>query len=128
MHEIAVQDDMRNLKALRYILLLIEFLDSLKGGGRNPKKLPPGEDLQKRLNVPDALSSSVTRRFASKGQMPRWNTDNLITHLCALALTVDSFETDMHGSRDDLRLDQSTMSQYFGEIGARFGDLTEKER
>lgn len=128
LHAIAVRDDIRNLKALRYILLLVEFLGSLKGGGRNAKKLPIREELQKRLDVPDTLISSVTRRFASKGEMPKWNIDNLITHACALALTVDNFETDTHDLREDLRLDQSAMSQYFRETGARVGNLTEKER
>ena len=37
--------------------------------------------------------------------MPRWNTDNLITHICAAALIVDNFEVDVSDIRNDLKLE-----------------------
>jgi DNA-directed RNA polymerase I subunit RPA49 len=37
--------------------------------------------------------------------MPRWNTDNLITHICAAALIVDGFEVDVNDIRNDLKLE-----------------------
>lgn len=37
--------------------------------------------------------------------MTKWKVDNLVTHICALALIVDNFETDVHDIREDLSLD-----------------------
>lgn len=37
--------------------------------------------------------------------MPRWNTDNLMTHIAAAALIVDDFEVDVNDLRDDLKID-----------------------
>ena len=37
--------------------------------------------------------------------MTKWKVDNLVTHICALALIVDNFDTDVHDIREDLSLD-----------------------
>lgn len=37
--------------------------------------------------------------------MPRWNQDNLMTHVFAAALIVDGFEVDVNDLREDLKLD-----------------------
>jgi DNA-directed RNA polymerase I subunit RPA49 len=37
--------------------------------------------------------------------MPRWNIDNLMTHIAAAALIVDEFEVDVNDLRDDLKLE-----------------------
>jgi hypothetical protein len=37
--------------------------------------------------------------------MPRWNIDNLMTHIAAAALIVDDFEVDVNDLRDDLKLE-----------------------
>lgn len=37
--------------------------------------------------------------------MPRWNIDNLMTHICAAALIIDDFEVDVNDLRDDLKLE-----------------------
>jgi DNA-directed RNA polymerase I subunit RPA49 len=37
--------------------------------------------------------------------MPRWNVDNLITHICAAALIVDDFAVDVNDLREDLKLE-----------------------
>jgi DNA-directed RNA polymerase I subunit RPA49 len=43
--------------------------------------------------------------------MPRWNTDNLITHIAAAALIVDDFEVDVNDLRDDLKVDNKEYVQ-----------------
>lgn len=60
--------------------------------------------------------------------MTKWHVDNLLTHAAALALVVDNFETDVHDLREDLRLDNKQIAQYFHEIGCRVGAPTEAER
>ena len=37
--------------------------------------------------------------------MTKWRVDNLITHIAALALTVDDFEVDIYDLKEDLRLE-----------------------
>jgi hypothetical protein len=37
--------------------------------------------------------------------MPRWNVDNLHTHIAAAALIVDDFEVDVNDLRDDLKIE-----------------------
>lgn len=37
--------------------------------------------------------------------MPRWNIDNLITHVAAAALIVDDHEVDVNDLREDLKLE-----------------------
>ena len=38
-------------------------------------------------------------------EMPRWNIDNLMTHVAAAALIVDDYEVDVNDLREDLRLE-----------------------
>ena len=37
--------------------------------------------------------------------MPRWNIDNLLTHVAAASLIVDDFEVDVNDLREDLKLE-----------------------
>jgi len=37
--------------------------------------------------------------------MPRWNVDNLMTHIAAAALIVDDFAVDVNDLREDLKLE-----------------------
>lgn len=50
------------------------------------------------------LSLNTSDLF-SNGEMPRWNIDNLMTHIAAAALIVDDFEVDVNDLRDDLKLE-----------------------
>jgi DNA-directed RNA polymerase I subunit RPA49 len=38
-------------------------------------------------------------------EMPRWNIDNLVTHIAAASLIVDDNEVDVNDLRDDLKID-----------------------
>lgn len=70
LHALASGDDVRKLKVLRYIYMLLEFYHSLKGGGRMPKKIPQREDLNNRLKVQDSLIDGIRRKFTSQGCVP----------------------------------------------------------
>lgn len=57
-------EDVPKLKALKYLLLLLEFYGALQPG-RGGKKVPPKDKLKLKLpDWPDALVDSVRRRFA----------------------------------------------------------------
>lgn len=85
----------------------------------------------------------LTKSFS---EMTKWKVDNLVTHICALALIIDNFETDVNDIREDLGLDNKQfvshecvgetlhtnllyrITQYFHEIGCAVTPPTEKDR
>ncbi|KAL8718438.1 MAG: hypothetical protein Q9225_004422 [Loekoesia sp. 1 TL-2023] len=122
--------NVRKLKTLKYLLLLLEWYGALqsptKGGGR---KLLHPEKLRNGLSGwSSSLVDGVTHRFAGGGRVvTRWHLDNLITHICALAVTVDDFTSDVYDLTQDLKLEMKDMRKYFREIGCQMGPPTEGE-
>lgn len=51
------------------------------------------------------LSTSAFTDMHRTNDMPRWNTDNLMTHVAAAALIVDDFEVDVNDLREDLKIE-----------------------
>jgi len=123
--------EIQKLKVLRFILLCVNFNAALKVKGRGAKQIPPKEKLMAEMgeDVPPPVVDSIRRRFASENNdMTRWNIDNLMTHICAAALIVDNFEVDVNDLRDDLKLENKEIKQYFHELGCRITVPTENER
>jgi DNA-directed RNA polymerase I subunit RPA49 len=60
--------------------------------------------------------------------MNSWEVDNLITHMGALSLYIDNWETDTTDLKDDLRMDVTKLLPYFRELGCRVGGMSEKDR
>ncbi|KAK0250252.1 hypothetical protein B0A54_01466 [Friedmanniomyces endolithicus] len=130
-------DDVLKLQALRYLALLLAFHDALTGGGRNGKKVPKKDVLLKKLGPvqeiwPEALIESVRLRFASPAsghtELPKWYLENLYTHMCALSLYIDDWRTNTTSLKEDLKMENKQISQYFVELGAKVGPPTERER
>ena len=113
------KDNVEKLKMLRYMLLLIQFINATKSG-REGRKLPRHDEL-KTINEgqPDSLLQGVKRKFSEGPTMTRHSADLLITHLCAIAMVVDNYEVDMWDLKDDLKMEIGPMAQYFKEIGAK---------
>lgn len=130
---LAQSGDVKRLKTLRYLLILLEFYGSLGSGPKGIKKVPQREQLRKALvNANEGMTEGVRRRFTdSKYVLPtvslsphsvyvkertkivistlnKWHADNLLTHITALALTIDHFDLDLFDLREDLKLDQKT--------------------
>ncbi|EME43224.1 hypothetical protein DOTSEDRAFT_89151 [Dothistroma septosporum NZE10] len=123
-------DDRLKLTALRYLALLLEFHDALSNAGRAGKKVPKKDILAKRFSAwPMQLVDAVRRRFADEsGQaLGKWQQDNLYTHICALSLYIDGWLTDTSNLKDDLKLEQRVISQYFHELGCKVSQPTETE-
>lgn len=51
------------------------------------------------------LATSAFTDMHRTNDMPRWNTDNLMTHVAAAALIVDDFEVDVNDLREDLKIE-----------------------
>lgn len=128
--DLAATDQVLRLKALKYLQLLLEFHDALPSGGRNGKKVPKKDVLDKRLAAwPETLVYSVRRRFATESnELTKWHMQNLYTHMCALSLYVDGWTTDTSNLRDDLKVDTKEIVQYFRELGCKIAAPTEAEK
>ncbi|EOD46513.1 putative a49-like rna polymerase i associated factor protein [Neofusicoccum parvum UCRNP2] len=127
-YDISRGKNVKKIKVLKYILLLIDFLAALKPARNGAKKLPQRADLETKTKTSGALLDGVRRKFADGNELTKWHVDNLITHIAALSLFIDDYVTDTFDLREDLRLDNKLIGQYFHEIGCRVGPPTEKER
>jgi len=101
--KLVASKDVKNLRGLRYLLLLVEWYHALKKGARGVLRVPRKEDLLQ--GWPSELVDGVGRRFAEGGELNTWHKHNLLTHILALALVLDGGVTDTRDIRDDLRLD-----------------------
>jgi DNA-directed RNA polymerase I subunit RPA49 len=121
--------DVQKLRALRYLLCLLEFFGSARSKGKGVRTLPYKDALRAAVpGVPEAVVEHIRQKFSVNGQMLKYQTDLLITHACALALVVDNFEVDMYDLREDLHLEVKEISQYFQEVGAKVAPANEVER
>lgn len=125
-------DDINKLKALRYLTLLLEFHECLANGGRMAAKKVPKKDVmaKKLAGWPPALVSSVRTRFTNDSgtELAKWHLDNLCTHICALSLYVDNWQTDTTNLKDDLKLETKAISQYFAELGCKVSAPNEGDK
>ena len=128
--ELGKREDTLRLKALGYLNVLLDFHAALTNLGKTGKKVPRREVMDRKLaSWPEPLVSSVRKRFAnSTNELPKWHLERLYTHICALALYTDGYVTDTRDLREDLKLEQKEIVQYFRELGCKVGPLTEKER
>ncbi|KAH7074603.1 DNA-directed RNA polymeras-like protein I 49 kDa polypeptide [Paraphoma chrysanthemicola] len=122
----------QKLKVLRFIYLSISFAAALGGGGAGrPKKIPKKGQLEDMMgdDAPAGSVMALRRKFAPSDsfEMPRWNIDNLMTHIAAAALIVDNFEVDVNDLRDDLKLENKEIKAYFQELGCRVNNPTATE-
>ncbi|KAL9008557.1 MAG: hypothetical protein Q9173_006330, partial [Seirophora scorigena] len=122
--------DVRRLKTLKYMLLLLEWYNALQTAPHksSTRRVLPAEKLQQALTGWSSfVVDSVSRRFAEGSVLVRrWHLDLLITHICALALTVDGdgdggagFATNLHDLGQDLKLEIKDTKKYFREVGCQ---------
>ena len=121
--------DVKKLKTLRYLLLLVEWYKSLKPPNKQGRRIPKLEE------IPDLVTgwgtdivNGVARRFSDGSLVNKWYHDNLTTHILALTLVLDNFVTDTHDIREDLKLETKHISKYYAELGCTVALPTETER
>ena len=125
----ATNDDaVTRLRVLRYFsFVLLFYLGTKPGRQRGTRQLPTREKLRELLDpAPEAVVENIRRKFSDAGTMRKFHIDLLMTHCCAFACIVDNFEVDTQNLRDDLRLDQKAINQYFHEIGGRVKPVSNK--
>jgi DNA-directed RNA polymerase I subunit RPA49 len=109
-----------HLRRLRYLLFIIVFWRTTRQAReRGVWQIAKREKLREFLApAPEHVIESIRRKFSEHGEMRKTQVDLLMTHCAALACVVDGFETDIFDLREDLKLEEKEMSQYFAEIGA----------
>lgn len=118
---IVKSQDIKKLRALKYLLLLLDFVSALRPA-RGGRTVPQRDELKQKMEAwPETAVDNVRRRFAEGGyvgQYPvlwtptdarsdinKWHFDNLMTHMAAISLYIDGYRTDTHDLREDLRME-----------------------
>ncbi|KAG5946355.1 hypothetical protein E4U60_004193 [Claviceps pazoutovae] len=114
-------DAITRLRVLRYFNFVLTFyLITKPGKQRGTRQVPPRDKLRELLQpAPEAVVENIRRKFSDAGVVRKFHIDLLMAHCCVYACIVDNFEVDTQNLRDDLRLDQKSMNNYFREIGGR---------
>lgn len=109
------------LRLLRYLYFLQRFLATArKGRDKGTQEILKKDKLAEELEpAPPPVIESIRRKFSDKGLIRKQHVDLLTTTMCALSCIIDNFETNTWDLKEDLKLEQRAMSQYFFEIGAR---------
>jgi DNA-directed RNA polymerase I subunit RPA49 len=76
--KVAKEGDVKKLKVLRYLSLLLEFHLALGKQSREGRKLPKREDLKKVLGVQDNLVDRIVKKFGDGGYSPTLYFSNLV--------------------------------------------------
>lgn len=115
------EDPIPRLKLLRYFLWVLTFWSlTTKGRERGTKGIARRDKLREALApAPEVVIENIRRKFSDSGVMRKAHVDLLMTHCCVFACIIDNFEVNTLDLREDLKLEQKQLNQYFVEIGAR---------
>ncbi|KAG5925405.1 hypothetical protein E4U42_004329 [Claviceps africana] len=121
-------DAVTRLRVLRYFNFVLTFyLNTKPGKQRGTRQVPPRDKLRELLApAPEAVVENIRRKFSDAGVVRKFHIDLLMAHCCVYACIVDNFEVDTQNLRDDLRLDQKSINNYFHEIGGRVKVVSKK--
>ncbi|KAK4174431.1 RNA polymerase I associated factor, A49-like protein [Triangularia setosa] len=117
----ANKEDKERLQLLRYLLWVIIFwVTTGKGKERGTKSIAKRDKLRELLApAPEVVIENIRRKFSDNGVMRKEHMELLMTHCCVFASIIDNFEVNMNDLREDLKLEQKQLAQYFMEVGAR---------
>ncbi|KAK4650682.1 DNA-directed RNA polymerase I subunit rpa49 [Podospora pseudocomata] len=117
----ANKEDKERLQVLRYLLwVIILWVTTGKGRERGTKTIAKRDKLRELLSpAPEVVIENIRRKFSDNGVMRKEHMELLMTHCCVFASIIDNFEVNMNDLREDLKLEQKQLAQYFMEVGAR---------
>ncbi|KAK4138322.1 hypothetical protein BT67DRAFT_430963 [Trichocladium antarcticum] len=115
------EDATQRLKLMRYLLwVLIFWFNTSPARERGTLNVGKRDRLREVLApAPEVVIENIRRKFSDSGMMRKHHVDLLMTHCCVFASIVDNFEVNTLDLREDLKLEQKQLNQYFLEIGAR---------
>lgn len=111
----------QRLKVMRYLLWVIIFWATARPGKERGTRMIGKRDVLRSVmtSAPEVVIENIRRKFSDNGVMRKTHMDLLMTHCCVFACIIDNFEVNTSDLREDLKLDQKQINQYFLEIGAR---------
>lgn len=115
------ENAVERLRVMRYLLLVIIFWATTRQGReRGTRTIGKRDQLKSAMGgVPDMVVENIRRKFSDGGVMRKTHVDLLMTHCCVFASIIDNFEVNTLDLREDLKLEQKQLAQYFMEVGAR---------
>lgn len=119
---VASSDDaVHRLRVLRYLLFVIIFWNATtQGRERGTRSIGKRDKLRELMApAPEIVIENIRRKFSDNGVMRKTHVDLLMTHCCVFAQIIDGFKVNTIDLREDLKLEQKQINQYFIEIGAR---------
>lgn len=125
--------DVPKLRLLKYVFLLLRWYKSLrppqgKKRGRMVPKIESPDLAPLVAEFGSEVVAGLKRRFADEaGELNKWHTDYLVTHILACMLIIDGFEVDTHNAAFDLGLEQGVLANYFKELGCSVGKMGKKD-
>ena len=129
--KVAQAGDVKMVRALKFLYLLIEWAKALKPVGKAGKKVPRIEDKDMAPLVEGwggDLVSGLGERFAENGKLNKWHQDNLLTHILALTLLVDNYTVDTCQIQYDVKLEAKVAAKYYRELGCHVTGVTKGEQ
>ncbi|KAL9102236.1 MAG: hypothetical protein Q9163_002596 [Psora crenata] len=112
--------DVKMVRVLKYIYLLIEWWKALQHNPREGKRVRKAEDKEMAPLIEAwgrDLVLGLSKRFAENGMLNKWRQDYFATHLLALTLIVDDFSVDTAHIQYDLKLDVKPITKLYQELG-----------
>ncbi|KAK0646141.1 RNA polymerase I-like protein [Cercophora newfieldiana] len=115
------ENAVERLRVMRYLLMIIIFWATTRQGKeRGTRSVGKREQLRSAMGgVPEMVVENIRRKFSDNGVMRKTHIDLLMTHCCVFASIIDNFEVNTLDLREDLKLEQKQVAQYFMEVGAR---------
>ncbi|KAK0623012.1 RNA polymerase I associated factor, A49-like protein [Immersiella caudata] len=115
------ENALERLRVMRYLLTVLVFWATTRPGrDRGTRAIGRRDQLKSVAGaVPDLVMENIRRKFSDNGVMRKTHIDLLMTHCCVFASIIDNFEVNTLDLREDLKLEQKQIAQYFMEIGAR---------
>ncbi|KAL2264093.1 hypothetical protein VTK26DRAFT_2295 [Humicola hyalothermophila] len=115
------EDAVPRLKLLRYLLWVLTFWSlTRQGRERGTRSIARRDKLRDALApAPEMVIENIRRKFSDSGVMRKTHIDLLMTHCCVFVCIIDNFEVNTFDLREDLKLEQKQLNQYFIEVGAR---------
>ena len=115
-------DGTTRLRVLRYYYFVLLFYLNTKASfqEKGSRVILPRDKLREAMDpAPEAVIENIRRKFSDGGIMRKFHTDMIKAHCCAFACIIDNYEVDTQALKDDLRMDQAEVNQFFHEIGGK---------
>ncbi|MCJ1462350.1 DNA-directed RNA polymerase I subunit rpa49 [Pseudocyphellaria aurata] len=123
--QVVKSEEVRKIKALKYLLLLVQWYHCFKPGTKRVPKLGPKKNVEAVMKgTSEELRNRIKERFSEDNMLNKWHTSNLHLYICTLALIIDDFATDVYDLSQDLRLEPRQIRTLFTHLGSTFSRPT----